>query len=182
MRYTWTVPALLNLTGFTYEFLQRFIPNPLKPVEWDRWSDQKRLERVAKAQLSFNKNSVEAMVRIICQEYHRQLGVGEEMNALQNSMSRLEIVLYEIRRGLKYYTDVVTLKEIALRTQMTAGHLRKMLKNKQTDEQGIQRAFLELRGMTLPMFKRDRGDWVCHRLEFINQWRNLTIPQYDYWL
>lgn len=165
---------LMKLTGFDYEYLLKYVPVPLSPEGWERLSRSEQEEKIVKQQLHFSQESVENFFGQLAKEAYFLHGFAQRIESLERTMGRLEYAVLEVRSYMRDYQDVITLKEIAGRLDMHPGTLRRMITNRR-NENGVESATLEVRGLTLELFKRERGDWCCRALDFTNQRRHLSF-------
>lgn len=171
----------MKSTGFSYTFLKRFIPHILTPSGWDGLSLTERQEALEIEAVTFSGSVYDNFIRHICQEYHRQHGLLNEMQALQAEVHEMGSYLADVRDMLRGAAGALSLKDLSLRTGLSAGTLRNKLQRLK-DEDGQEFAILELRGMRLKMFKSAKGEWLCNALEFRNQSRKLSQANLPFWL
>lgn len=181
MRHTYTVTAIMNSTGFSYTFLKRFIPHVLTPANWDGLSLGERQEALEIGAVTFAGAVYDDFIKHICQEYHRQFGLLNEMQALQAEVHEIGGYLVEVRDMLRGAAGTLNLKALSLRTGLSAGTLRNKLTKLESSD-GQEYAILELRGMRLKMVKSARGEWICNALDFRNQSRKLSQANLPFWL
>ena len=182
-RATITIQTILKETGFSHQFLARFIPNPLKPMGWDTRKD-KDLRDVSKLyMLTFGNEDYKKFLHFICSEFRRQFTILEELKLMQDMLSEHTRAIVRLERHLKSYSEVITLKEIAGQLDMNAGYLRKQITEKKKDDRGEWSGILKIRNfLTLRMFKTARGQWAANGLDFYNQVRGASFKSKVFYL
>jgi len=181
VRSQYTISLICENTGWNYAYLKQFIPVPLKPANWDEMSYQEQRDRREKGQLIFSVSVYNNFIIYICGEMHRYSGLLGEVTALQRQIIDLSALVVELRSQFNLYSDLITLKMLARKAGMNAGSLRNKIE-KLTDEQGREYGLLEHEGMRLKMIKSARGEWVCNRLDFLNQLKKAGLPRIRFWL
>lgn len=174
MRHIYPLSAVLRITGFSWPYIRRFIPDPLKPENWEFWNRQEREAKIEKHQLFFSVEVFENFIRNICTEYRAREQIAEDIRALGRQQTDMFTVLLELKQELLLYSEFLTLRDVAEKLRMTPGTLRNKIRRTR-DAEGNEIGILELRGLRFLFYKSLRGDWIMNSLDFYLQMRKLGL-------
>jgi len=174
VRHIYQVHTVLALTGLTWQQIVPFIPDPLKPVEWDRFSEEKRKEFMVLKRWTFARDSVETMIRQICREYSRMQTMQDKLDTMTFQQHQSNVILLEIRSMMSDHKEYFTLRDLAKKFNMNYGTLRNKIYNRRMNGE-VQMASIEARGFVLTLWKNLKGQWMCDALEFRNQWKKISM-------
>jgi hypothetical protein len=147
--------------------MRRFIPDPLKPENWEFWDRQEKEHKIESHNLYFSIEVFENFIRNICTEYRRQENLAEDIRALGRQQTDMFKSLLELKQELLLYSEFITLRDVAEKLRMSPGTLRNKIRRTR-DAEGNELGILEMQGLL-------RGDWIMNSLDFYLQLRKLGL-------
>jgi len=176
MKQMWTVNDILRETGWSWPFLKQFIPDHLRPTEWNDPPTNKDLDRLLRGNVFFSSEEHDKFIRFLASEFLRNYEILSRMKIIEVVLSDVFHLVYEVNQFFKSFTERMTLAELAKELgYKNVGSLRNKIRI--IHENGEKIGILELPGYRFTLHKI-KNQWTINRLDFINQTRQLGIDKF----
>jgi hypothetical protein len=171
------VPAVLEeITGLDFAFLSKFIPNDLKPRQWDEWSHSTKVDRMQRGILVFDRDETEKFVRVLCSRLHESYIIIERLRMVETQLGNLTRILSKMDKYLFNLNEMMTLTELADELNYSnPKSLRNRLKSA-GNEGDVPIAFLDIPGFKIKLYKV-KNEWQLSRHDFHIQRQKLGLSK-----
>lgn len=165
-----------NLTGLDFAFISKFIPNDLKPNQWDEWSHSKKMDKLQRGTLIFDRDTVEQFIQVLCARVHEYHVIVERLRLVETQLGGVTRILSKMDKYLFNLNEFMSLSDLADELNyVNPKSLRNKLKAAGT-EGDVPIAILELPGFKFKLYKV-KNEWQLSRHDFQMQRQKLGLSK-----